>query len=381
MPDSWETFISGLESSPFDMLTPDYVIQKLKFEYERRQDRKEASHTDATEATAMVSKPNRRAAGKTGNRKTSNNNRNQETRTCYNCGKRGHLSAKCRASKKDKDKADTAFHADVVRNEKSLRTQTKIPSRVDVNTWCLDLGATKHMTNDRDFFSFFRKLKSTMSNADRHRAKVTGIGSGIISHRLKSGEVKRLQLNDVLYVPTLLENLLSVSRALKSDLVVHYENKLAIVTTKKNDGSPQKMIEADLDEDEGFFRFRTLSKQDAARTAKISCSLYRWHRRFGHRDSAAIRKLVRRKLVTGLELRSDDDHNEVKCCIRGKLAAKSFPCSQSTTEKPLELIHSDLCGPLPVTSAGGNRYILTFIDDYSRYTVVKLLKKKDEVVQ
>ncbi|KMQ86606.1 integrase core domain protein [Lasius niger] len=266
MPHSWETFISGQESSPPDMLTPDYVIQKLKSEYERHQDRKEASHIDATETTAMVNKPNRRAAA-------------------------------------------------VVRTEKSLRTQTKAP-RVDVNT-CLDSGATKHMTNDRAFFSSFRKLESTMSNADGHRAKVAGIDSAIISYRLKSGEVKRLQLNDVLYVPTLLDNRLSVSRALKSDLVVHFENKLATVAIKRNDGSSQKMIEADLDEDEGLFRFRTLFKQDTARTAKIFC----------------------------------DDYNEVyECCIQEKLAAKFFPCSQSTTEKPLELIH-----------------------------IVKLLKQKDEV--
>lgn len=34
-----------------------------------------------------------------------------------------------------------------------------------------------------------------------------------------------------------------------------------------------------------------------------------------------------------------------------------------------------------MTSVGGNRYILTFIDDYSRYTVVKLLKQKNEVTR
>lgn len=129
-----------------------------------------------------------------------------------------------------------------------------------------------------------------------------------------------------------------------------------------------------------FFKFRALSKQDTAHIVRTSCSLRKWHRRFGHRDPAAIRKLASKKLVTGLETQLNDDCDEIcECCIKGKLVIKSFPRSESTTEKPLEIIHSDLCGPLPITSAGGNRYILTLIDDYSRYTVVKLLKRKDEV--
>lgn len=88
MLESWETFISGLESSPPDLLTSDYVIQKLKSEYERRQDRQEAVHTSAPEMAATVSKSNKQAVNKTNKRKTLDNNRKQETRTCYNCGKR-----------------------------------------------------------------------------------------------------------------------------------------------------------------------------------------------------------------------------------------------------------------------------------------------------
>lgn len=46
----------------------------------------------------------------------------------------------------------------------------------------------------------------------------------------------------------------------------------------------------------------------------------------------------------------------------------------------LELIHSDVCGPMQTTSPSGKRYVLTFIDDFSRYTVVYLLKEKSEVL-
>ena len=46
---------------------------------------------------------------------------------------------------------------------------------------------------------------------------------------------------------------------------------------------------------------------------------------------------------------------------------------------PLELVHSDLCGPLPYASFSGFKYLLLFFDDYSRCTSVYFLKLKSEV--
>ena len=48
----------------------------------------------------------------------------------------------------------------------------------------------------------------------------------------------------------------------------------------------------------------------------------------------------------------------------------------------LGLIHSDISSPMPITSMNGSRYnILTFIDDFSRYTWVFFIKKKSEVLE
>ncbi|UYV81706.1 hypothetical protein LAZ67_20002059 [Cordylochernes scorpioides] len=48
---------------------------------------------------------------------------------------------------------------------------------------------------------------------------------------------------------------------------------------------------------------------------------------------------------------------------------------------PLELIHTDICGPMPVKSTGSNRYFLSFVDDFSRRITVYFLKNKDEVLK
>ena len=47
---------------------------------------------------------------------------------------------------------------------------------------------------------------------------------------------------------------------------------------------------------------------------------------------------------------------------------------------PLQLVHSDLCGPMNVDSVGGNKYVLTFTDDYTRYVTAYFIKSKSEVL-
>ena len=49
--------------------------------------------------------------------------------------------------------------------------------------------------------------------------------------------------------------------------------------------------------------------------------------------------------------------------------------------RKFELIHSDLCGPMLVPSANGNKYIMTFIDDYTKMCWVYLLKNKSNAFE
>ena len=43
---------------------------------------------------------------------------------------------------------------------------------------------------------------------------------------------------------------------------------------------------------------------------------------------------------------------------------------------PLQIIQSDLCGPLQLPSITGNRYLITFIDDFTRFTIIYFMKNK-----
>jgi transposase InsO family protein len=106
-----------------------------------------------------------------------------------------------------------------------------------------------------------------------------------------------------------------------------------------------------------------------------------WHARLGHVSHDNYRRLLGASDGLPQDLQRGDD----LCggCARGKQAVAPFPKAPFRgivkATRALELIHTDLMGPMKTKSAGGAKYILLFIDDYSRYITVYLLKAKSEV--
>ena len=69
-------------------------------------------------------------------------------------------------------------------------------------------------------------------------------------------------------------------------------------------------------------------------------------------------------------------------CALGKNHRLPFPKGVAWRAKePLELVHTDVCGPMSINSNGGNRYFILFIDDFTRMTWVYFLKQKSEVFE
>ncbi|KAE8683276.1 TMV resistance protein N-like [Hibiscus syriacus] len=106
-----------------------------------------------------------------------------------------------------------------------------------------------------------------------------------------------------------------------------------------------------------------------------------WHLRFGHLNFGGLELLSKKEMVKGLP---HINHPDQLCegCLVGKQFRKSFPKeSETRAKKPLELIHTDVCGPIKPSSLGNNNYFLLFIDDFSRKTWVYFLKQKSEVFE
>ena len=88
-----------------------------------------------------------------------------------------------------------------------------------------------------------------------------------------------------------------------------------------------------------------------------------WHEQFGRLNYRSLQQLYKENMVTGLPMVSCKD-GVCSGCVLGKHHRDSFDkCASWHASVPLELVHSDLCGPLPYASVSGFKYFLTFIDD------------------
>ncbi|GJX45510.1 retrovirus-related pol polyprotein from transposon TNT 1-94 [Tanacetum coccineum] len=110
-----------------------------------------------------------------------------------------------------------------------------------------------------------------------------------------------------------------------------------------------------------------------------STKYWLWHRRLSHLNFGTINQLTLKDLVDGLlKFMYNKDHL-CSACEQGKSKKASLPPKLVTNPKSkLELLNTDLCGPMRVASINGKKYILVIVDDYSQYTWVYFLRTKDE---
>ena len=120
-------------------------------------------------------------------------------------------------------------------------------------------------------------------------------------------------------------------------------------------------------EEEGeFYKLNGHQKINLFHETTISSKL--WHRRITNIKYKALPYV--RKVVTGLPDMKTDHEGTCKGCVRGNKIKNIFLKSESKTKGTLELIHSDVCGPIPSTYLSGYEYYVTFIDDYLRKTCI-----------
>ncbi|GKE86154.1 retrovirus-related pol polyprotein from transposon TNT 1-94 [Tanacetum coccineum] len=111
----------------------------------------------------------------------------------------------------------------------------------------------------------------------------------------------------------------------------------------------------------------------------FSLQSWLWHQRLSHLNFSTINNLVKNNLVQGLhKIKFEKDHL-CSACEQGKIHQKHHKSKMAfASNKPLHLLHMDLCGPVRVESINGKQYVLVVVDDYSRYTWVFFLHSKDE---
>ncbi|KAF6212808.1 hypothetical protein GE061_010517 [Apolygus lucorum] len=97
----------------------------------------------------------------------------------------------------------------------------------------------------------------------------------------------------------------------------------------------------------------------------------------GHLNDSYLRKLPEMVLGVPTDIGSVD--RPCEGCLAGKQARLPFSKVRVRATRPLELVHSDVMGPITPVSHDQKRYVLSFIDDFSHFAVIYNLKSKSEV--
>ncbi|CAI5927744.1 unnamed protein product [Closterium sp. NIES-65] len=273
----------------------------------------------------------------------------------------------------------------------SLEIETAIAGRTfaDPNQLILDSGATCGMVPRRDLFTTYHSPPPNSRNVIVGSGDaLQAIGIGTITVKGKEGEV--MNVKGVLHVPELAANLLSCSQLAKQEYICTFTMEGGTV---RKGGAV--VMEAKLEK--GLYLVPVcvpqVEKAHGVEAEKAACSTC-WkdmeqvtadllHLRMGHAGKQQLVECVKKGGLKGVEIKEGGGQRS-KCpdCTAAKLQMTSFPTSSSRATAPLELVNTDVCGPIQTPDREkGSSYFITFLDDYSRLSWVTLVKTNDKVAK
>ena len=277
-----------------------------------------------------------------------------------------HFAAQCKnkRSKNKLEKRDDSKRDDSTLLSICLQAANRSLTKA---MWCIDSGASSHLCCIREMFTEYVEENESITIPGENRMYAVSRGNV----RLVSEEFN-VTLTDVLHVPGLQCNFVSVGKAADRGATVSFGDSDAVIRR-----SGKIVFKANKVGDLYLHETHTDALYFSCVTAE---NAYKWHDRNGHLNPASMKQLVSKEMVRGMQLQVPEKF-ECVVCMKCKATRKPFTTSESRAAELLETIHSDLCGPMNVTSMGGSKYVLTFIDDKSRYVFIYLLKGKHKVLE
>ncbi|KAK1602748.1 hypothetical protein QYE76_016410 [Lolium multiflorum] len=292
---------------------------------------------------------------------------------CYYCKEKGHWKRNC-----SKYLAD--LKSGLVKKKKEGISDIHV---IDVyltgsrtSTWVFDTGSVAHICNSKQELKNKRRLlKDEVTMRVGNGSKVDVIAVGTLPLHLPSGLV--LSLNNCYFVPALSMNIISGSCLMQDGYSFKSENNGCSIFMNNifYGRAPEKngLFLLDLDSSDTH-----IHNIDAKRIKLNDNSTYMWHCRLGHIGVKRMKKLHTDGLLESLDFESLD---RCEACLMGKMTKTPFSGMMERATDLLEIIHTDVCGPMSVASRGGYRYVLTFTDDLSRYGYIYLMKHKSKTFE
>ncbi|TMW61094.1 hypothetical protein Poli38472_014555 [Pythium oligandrum] len=368
--ESYQFLITALESRS-DTLTWELVTSRLLHEDMKR---KEQGGDGTTPGSAFMTSDWKRKGRPV-----------KKSGACNHCGKMGHWIAECPSRIQDNGNSRQRFQrANVVRDEDPGEYLFSVGEVQDLNksnsAWLIDSGATQHMAHSKVFMKNYKKIDPVdVHLADDGVVQAIGIGDIVMSMKTSSG-MKKGVLTSVWHIPKLSRNLFSVGRFTKDVAPVTFDSTSCFVNLKGAKWTIGSRI------GKGLFKLNmTPVPVEAVNMASVPhdsgvSKSYLWHLRLGHIGHGGLEAIVKKNLAVGIDLGSVKQWELCSGCALGKQTRVRFQSATTDRAKALlEVVHSDVCGPMRTPTFGGMKYFVTFIDDKSRHCAVYLMRNKSEV--
>lgn len=307
---------------------------------------------------------------------------------CDHCGRRNHL------------KKDCYFYNQMIERQRTIQTIHPKPksykdkgfafmmSRNNSHAskgnkevlFLLDSGATDHIVNQEDLLTRITDLPTPIE------ISVAKNDTTVIARRRGSIEVisnlgVKGTLENVLFIPEVPHNLISVPRLQEKGMVVIFDKSGVKIKQDEVIIAKGKPINGLMG-----INFK-IPKDHGNNINMVNTNNYQlWHERLGHPSCQSFLKLKRFEMVENVNQikHVNPVHNALcEACIYGKQSRLPFSKSKSKdhVKRPLFIVHSDVCGPISPPTIDNKNYFVTFIDDFTHYTVTYLLKFKSEVLK
>lgn len=374
LPATYENFRCAIESRD-DLPNPEILKIKLLEENDARRSKVRENTQGAMYVNSFKGKGNLRKNVVNPNSQNQSSGENQKFSnppfrfSCSRCKKPGHKAKECNFKRKSTEQS-AGKAEELCYSESAL----KVNSSADKQLWCLDSGCTSHMCGNKEKFGNLQNsIVSTVNLANNASTKIEGKGTVKIGLS-ENNDSKIVKLENTLFVPDLRSHLMSVGKIADSGCEVLFRKNEAIVFDSNGNA---KMF---ADRINGLYYVKEQFETSAIMTEPKVADLNTWHQRLGHLNERDLKRLIAEEKIVRSTVHQGEKLQACETCLKGKLTSTPFPKKSTPCQGMLEIIHTDVCGPMRTNSLGGARYFATFVDDSTGWGEVYFLKQKNEVL-
>jgi hypothetical protein len=341
-----------------------------------------------------------------GNAAVGEKRREKDTRPCFKCGTPGHFAKDCRAPKwkvdkyaatkpkKDESKKNGSVNqtdaislmlaAEIREEKKEAQTNQIMPVRR--NTWYFDSGCTKHMTGCLANLEERQPTNYKVSGPLRETQEANTQGAVNLKCKKNDSQIMKVKLNDVLFVPNLNKNLISISQLCKKGVTCQFKKEKLLVFGPNGSQIMQATIDEnglyELEQEEVVVNAVNTEEKVATANATTALPMKTWHERLGHLSTSSLMKST--KLAEDIKIKEGEEEMKCETCSAGKQVRKKFSKDADKMPMPSEIgerIHTDICGPITPATWSGNHYFVSFVDEATRKSWIYFISSRDQMIE